>query len=144
MATRCPEINPDGQQCHLQAGHDGDHQTAPLAATPAPPVAPRRSRTPLVIWSLVFVIVAFVALYLGGTKPAPVGGEPAAGVPWSDYAPELRPRIDGLARSRDCSGLQAEFDVADANNDSTRARTGHSNAELMKYIDGQMRSAGCY
>lgn len=61
----------------------------------------------------------------------------------------LRPRhagrrIDALASSKDCDGLQAEFNTADANGAATMSRTGHNNALLMGYIDSKMRAAGCY
>ena len=65
-------------------------------------------------------------------------------VPWSDYAADLQARIDSLAASKNCPALQSEFDTADANNDATRDRTGHNNAELMAYIDGKMDEAACY
>lgn len=67
-----------------------------------------------------------------------------SGVPWEDYSPTVRTRIDALASAKDCAGLQAEFDIADANNAATRERTGHNNADLMSYIDKKMRKAGCY
>ncbi len=66
------------------------------------------------------------------------------GVPWNDYASSLKSTIDSLADAGDCSGLQSQFDAADANNDATMSRTGHNNAELMKYIDGKLRAADCY
>lgn len=53
---------------------------------------------------------------------------------WSEYAPGLQARIDDLADEGDCSGLQAEFDNADANN----------SVELMEYIDAQLEASGCY
>jgi hypothetical protein len=65
-------------------------------------------------------------------------------VPWSDYATEVHQRIDAMAASHDCTGLQDEFDSAERNGDATRARTGHNNADLMAYIDYQQRGAGCY
>lgn len=65
-------------------------------------------------------------------------------VPWSDYAPSVRTTIDSLAASKDCAGLQKQFDTADANSDATTARTGHSNAKLMEYIDAALKTAGCY
>ncbi len=65
-------------------------------------------------------------------------------MPWSDYAPGLQARVDSLGTSRNCPELQAEFDTADANNELTRNHTGHSNADLMAYIDNTMRAAGCY
>jgi hypothetical protein len=65
-------------------------------------------------------------------------------VDWSNYAPEVRDRIGALAASGDCAGLQAEFDAADANDATQRARTGDGNADLMGYIDAKMQNAGCY
>lgn len=56
------------------------------------------------------------------------------GVPWDQYSPSLRGRIDGLQVAADCPGLQAEFDAADTN----------GGVELMKYVDSAMRVAGCY
>ncbi len=69
---------------------------------------------------------------------------PANDVPWEDYAPEVRQRIDDLGSTGDCAALQAEFDVADANNDATMARAGHNTPDLMSYVDGWMQQAGCY
>ena len=65
-------------------------------------------------------------------------------MPWSDYAADLRPRIDAAAAAGGCVLLQQEFDTGAANDDETRARTGHGNAELMSYIDAAMKAAGCY
>lgn len=67
-----------------------------------------------------------------------------SGVPWDDYSPDLRERIDDLGDTADCAALQDEFDAADANNAATKARTGHNNAGLLAYIDAVMRDAGCY
>lgn len=70
-------------------------------------------------------------------------GGSAGGVPWGDYDPSVRIRIDALTVTKDCPALQAEFNTADAGNQVTMNRTGHNNAELMEYIDDQMRTAGC-
>jgi len=67
-----------------------------------------------------------------------------AGVDWSNYDSSVKARIDALEASADCTGLQDEFDTADANNAVQRERTGTGNNELMSYIDGLMRDAGCY
>lgn len=75
-----------------------------------------------------------------GTKPPVV----TASVPWNDYGPGLQARVDQMAASKDCMNLQAEFNNADTNSDATRARTGHSNVDLMEYIDSALRAAGCY
>ena len=96
--------------------------------------------------------LVFVALLAAsGCTPSDDSGRGGAGgsggsggVPWQDYAPNLQSRIDDLADAKDCTALQSEFDVADANNAATRTRTGHNSADLMTYIDGKMRSAGCY
>ena len=90
--------------------------------------------------------ILMVALAIAGCRGnTPTGQHPQAGVvPWSDYTSGLQARIDGLAAAKNCGGLQAEFNTADANNEATRARTGHSNSDLMKYIDDAMRAAGCY
>ena len=83
--------------------------------------------------------VALAGLVLAGCSSG--GGD---SVPWGDYAPDVQSRIDKLASSKDCAGLQDSFDTADANNEATMKRTGHNNAALMTYIDDAMKSAGCY
>ena len=65
-----------------------------------------------------------------GSAPTPTTA-PAFLASGSDYNPDLHTRIDNMAASRDCTGLQTEFDIADANNDATRNRTGHNNSRLM-------------
>ncbi len=65
-------------------------------------------------------------------------------VDWENHDPSVKIRIEQMASSRDCAGLQAEFDTAEANSDVQRARTGDGNADLMGYIDEKMASAGCY
>ena len=88
-------------------------------------------------------LLVLAALVLAGcagiATPAPTPS-----VPWADYAPTVRSRIDLLALAKDCTGLQGEFDGADAGNQATLARTGHNNAALMAYIDEQLRRVGCY
>jgi len=68
----------------------------------------------------------------------------SGGVDWSNYDATVKSRIDALEASADCAGLQAEFDSADENNTAQRERTGTGNTELMSYLDGVMRDAGCY
>lgn len=63
---------------------------------------------------------------------------------WDKYSPVVKERIDGMAVVEDCVGLQAEFDQAAANDSVTRDRTGSGTADLMAYIDKQLRAAGCY
>jgi hypothetical protein len=146
-STRCGAPDAMGHPCVLQAGHAGDHAGA-ASAEARIAARPRGLSPPAVLVGLGIVAVLAVAAVLrpsGGTSP-PTGDAPAdtSGVPWSDYASSVRSRIDGLAAAKDCEGLQAEFDTADANNAGTMTRTGHNNAALMGYIDIQMRAAGCY
>lgn len=88
-------------------------------------------------------LVILLAIGCGVPRLGPAAA-PGADVPWSDYAPGVQSRIDGLAAAKDCDSLQAEFDTADANNTATMNRTDHNNAALMGYIDDKMRAAGCY
>ena len=86
---------------------------------------------------------AMASVVLGLTLSV-VGCASKGDVPWEDYAPVVRTRIDGLGAAKDCAGLQVEFNNADANNQVSLNRTGHNNAALMAYIDDLMRKAGCY
>lgn len=56
------------------------------------------------------------------------------------YDPNLKTRID----NSNCFELQSEFDLADANSDSNRARTGVGNLLLMSYIYSKMKEKNCY
>jgi hypothetical protein len=78
------------------------------------------------------------------TALAGCGGGTSGGVDWANYDQSVRPRIDALAAAKDCAGLQNEFDTADANDAAQRSRTGDGNADLLDYIDQQLRDAGCY
>ena len=69
---------------------------------------------------------------------------PATEVDWENYAPEVKQRIDRMAKKGNCPGLQEEFDVAEANGTAQRNRTGDGNSDLMGYIDEQLRLADCY
>lgn len=97
-------------------------------------------------WRATLIGIACLALIGCGSpsRATPAPAAPEAGVPWGDYSPDVKTRIDGLAASKDCTALQDEFNTADANDAATRTRTGHGNTELMTYIDGRMRAAGCY
>ncbi len=85
-----------------------------------------------------FAVGSVAALVLAGCG----GGN--AGVDWSSYDASVKARIDSLETAADCTGLQSEFDIADANDAVQRERTGTGNAELMTYLDDLMRDAGCY
>ena len=91
-----------------------------------------------VLWFLACLGVMVLVIACGQTSA------PKATVQWSDYAAGVQARIDGAATAKDCKGLQSEFDAAEKGSEATKARTGHNNAELMKYIDATMKTAGCY
>jgi hypothetical protein len=57
--------------------------------------------------------------------------------------PTVKTRIEELIQSGDCSGLQAEFDIADQNDAAQRNRVGVGNADLMNYINTSMQKLGC-
>lgn len=141
----------------------GQSYAAAVTARPTPPpgwggsaapkaVGKRGSAVGKII-TLVIAVIVVGAIYNYATKPdggtgattqPPAAAVDAGGVQWADYAPSIRSTIDAEAASRDCAALQASFNSADANNVATMTRTGHNNAALMVYIDGGMRSAGCY
>ena len=88
-------------------------------------------------WFLACLGVMVLVIACGQTSA------PKATVQWGDYAAGMQARIEGAVTAKDCAALRKEFDAADRNSDATKARTGHSNVELMKYIDGTMKTAGC-
>lgn len=86
---------------------------------------------------------------LAGCGPARDGGpgSPAATaaveVPWADYGPGVRNRIDSWAASGDCRRLRDTRDTAVSDDDAVRRRTGHGNQALIAYLDALSRAAGC-
>ena len=86
-------------------------------------------------------IVVMLMLALTGCS---TGTEGTTEVDWQNHDPSVKVRIEQMAASGDCAGLQAEFDTAEANGDAQRARTGEGNAERMGYIDEKMAGPGCY
>lgn len=58
-------------------------------------------------------------------------GRNASAVDWSKYSPTVKTRIAGEVAAKDCAALQQEFNNAHA-------------ADLLAYLDNQMRAAGCY
>lgn len=97
-----------------------------------------------------FIAIVFMSgLVLAGCSSSPAEipentENERAIVPWQDYAPEVKIRLDEMMEAKDCSGLQAQFDISYSNNDATMSRTGHNNADLMRYTDEAMQIAGCY
>ncbi len=63
---------------------------------------------------------------------------------WEEYSPEVKDRVEMLIFNKDCKKLQEEFETADNNSNSQRARTGHGNTDLMDFLDEQMRELDCF
>jgi len=63
---------------------------------------------------------------------------------WKNYDTEVKARILKMIGNKNCSALQNEFNIAENNSKSQLRRTGTGNAELMSFIDDNMRSIGCY
>lgn len=90
------------------------------------------------------ITAAFVAVT--GLAGCGAAGTDTASIEWgTKYSMTVKDRIDAAAAASDCAALQSEFDTADGNNANTRRR-GYDNGttDLMKYIDGKLREAGCY
>lgn len=97
-----------------------------------------------VVLAVGILLLALPACSSGSDDSGSSVDSESSGVPWQDYDPTLQSRIDQLGAARDCTSLQQQFDNADANSEATRSRTGHSNSDLMAYIDSAMQKAGCY
>ena len=65
-------------------------------------------------------------------------------VPWRDYAPTLQATIDAMAAAKDCQGLLIQFNDIGGTNLAVRTKFGHGNEEILQYIDGKERAAGCF
>ena len=104
---------------------------------------------PIITIALLVLVVAMVfscsaSLSRSTTQSATPTQAALPSVPWKDYAPTVKTRIDEAASRRDCAALQKEFDTAFTNDAATRSRTGHGNSDLMEYIDRMLRDSGCY
>lgn len=100
-----------------------------------------------------FIIASFVLIIaigmLGNSGSNETGSttkvaNDTSGVKWSDYSPTVKARIEELIQAADCSGLQAEFNIADQNDAAQRNRVGVGNADLMNYINSSMSDLGCF
>lgn len=62
---------------------------------------------------------------------------------WPDYAVGTQALIDQYTNLKDCRGLQSYVGMATATEGDIKAKTGHGNDALLKYIDESMAIAGC-
>jgi len=109
----------------------------------------RSARRPTSTSMRVATAAGLVLVLTAGCGPArgTDAGSPAATaaveVPWADYGPGVRSRIDSWAASGACDRLRDTRDTAVADGDAVRRRTGHGNEALIAYLDAVSRAAGC-
>lgn len=83
------------------------------------------------------------ALALAVALVACSSGADDSDVPWHQYAPEVRDRVEQAIDAEDCDAMSDEFWSASDGTDAHRAKWGEGNGELMSYIDDAMEDAGC-
>ena len=92
---------------------------------------------------VVAVVMAFATTACGGQTTATGSAASDAVVQWQDYTSDLQSSIDQQADDKDCAGLLAQIDAAENSNDATIDRTGHDNAQLIRYVNAAIATAGC-
>jgi hypothetical protein len=107
----------------------------------------RNAARPKMLFSIrgtLAVAVLFASLFASCSSDSGPAVQREVGVQWADYPPTLQAKIDALALAKDCDALQVEFNQADATNLATQTHFGHTNFELLKYIDDKQRAANCF
>jgi hypothetical protein len=64
-------------------------------------------------------------------------------VHWATYSPQLQPRIEAAAATRDCVTLQVLLKAAKATSTAHEKATGFRNDALVAYIQAAQQTAGC-
>lgn len=62
---------------------------------------------------------------------------------WADYDPGTQGEIDRMTNAGDCLGINSFFGMATATEESVKARTGHGNEALTKYLNESLEIAKC-
>ena len=62
---------------------------------------------------------------------------------WADYDPGTQGEIDRMTNVGDCVGINSYFGMATATEESVKARTGHGNEALTKYLNESLAIAKC-
>lgn len=62
---------------------------------------------------------------------------------WADYDPGTQGEIDRMTNAGDCLGINSYFGMATATEESVKARTGHGNEALTKYLNESLALAQC-
>ena len=80
------------------------------------------------------------------SKSATASPPPSAArteVVWADYDQGTQGEIDRMANAGDCLGINSYFGMATATEESVKARTGHGNEALTKYLNEALAIAKC-
>jgi hypothetical protein len=64
-------------------------------------------------------------------------------VVWADYDPGTQGEIDRMTNAGDCVGINSYFGMATATEEAVKARTGHGNEALTKYLNESLAIAQC-
>ena len=64
-------------------------------------------------------------------------------VVWADYDPGTQSEIDRMTATGDCLGINSFFGMATATEEKVKARTGHGNEALTKYLYEALEIAKC-
>ena len=75
------------------------------------------------------------------TSPSPSTARTV--VMWADYDPGTQGEIDRMTNAGDCVGINSYFGMATATEESVKARTGHGNEALTKYLNESLAIAKC-
>jgi D-serine deaminase-like pyridoxal phosphate-dependent protein len=75
------------------------------------------------------------------SSPTPSGARTE--VVWTDYEPGTQIEIDRMTNAKDCLGINSFFGMATATEDSVKARTGHGNEALTRYLNESLALAQC-
>jgi predicted small lipoprotein YifL len=62
---------------------------------------------------------------------------------WSDYDPGTQGEIDRMTNAGDCLGINSYFGMTTATEESVKARTGHGNEAITKYLNEALALAKC-
>lgn len=62
---------------------------------------------------------------------------------WADYDSGTQGEIDRMTNAGDCVGINSYFGMATATEESVKARTGHGNEALTKYLNESLAIAKC-
>jgi hypothetical protein len=78
-----------------------------------------------------------------GPTSSPIPSIIRTEVMWADYDPGTQAEIDQMTNAGDCVGINSYFGMATATEESVKARTGHGNEALTKYLNESLALAQC-